>query len=299
MTSAIQSRGLTMAYGRKTAVSDVGFSVPAGAVYALLGRNGAGKSSLVRCLLGYQKPAEGSASLFGQDSWEHRARLMGRVGVVPEEPDTPPALTATQAAAFCRDLYPTWDQAGVTARLERFGVPAAVPAGSLSRGQKTQLALALALGPNPDLLILDDPTLGLDPVARRAFYQELLGDLADRGTTIFLTTHDLAGIEGIADRIGILREGRLIVDEAAETLKARHRLIRCGALTAAEAERALAPLAPVQVRTRAWGVEAVVAAFDEEAFQRLRLEAPEAEAEALSLEDLFMLAVATPLEVCP
>ena len=148
-----------MRYGRATACAGVSLSVARGAVYALLGRNGAGKSSLVRCLLGQQRPSSGRAMLFGEDVWKARARLMARVGVVPEEPDAPPAMTARQIAGFCRRLYPSWDQAGVDRRLERFGVPPGVAFGRLSKGEKGEVMLAAALGHAPELLVLDDPRL--------------------------------------------------------------------------------------------------------------------------------------------
>ena len=106
------------------------------------------------------------------------------------------------------------------ARLKRFGVALDTPFGKLSKGQKGQVSLSLALASAPRLLVLDDPTLGLDAVARKAVFEELIGDLADRGTTVFITTHDLAGVEPIADRVGILREGRLVLDEEMEALKA-------------------------------------------------------------------------------
>jgi len=213
---------LGVRYGSHVALDDVSLRVPRGAVYALLGRNGAGKSSLVRCLLGQQKPNTGRASLLGLDAWSERASAMARTGVVPEDPDAPPGMTVPRIAAFCARLYRSWDVPGVEARLERFDVPRDVPFGRLSKGQKGLVSLALALGHAPELLILDDPTLGLDAVARKALFEELVGDLADRGTSVLLTTHDLAGVEGIADRVGILREGRLVVDEEMETLKQRH-----------------------------------------------------------------------------
>src|SRR5262249_30055932 len=157
-----------------------------GSVFALLGSNGAGKSSLVRCALGEQKPAAGRARLFGRDVWRQRATLLKDVGVVPEEPDAPPAMTAKELLAFCRRLYPRSHGEGAVVRLARFGVPMDAPFGRLSKGQKGQVALTLALAPRPALLILDDPTLGLDPVARRAVFQELIGELAEHGTTVFL-----------------------------------------------------------------------------------------------------------------
>ena len=210
---------LTVRYGSRLAVDDVTLGVPRGSVYGLLGRNGAGKSSLIRCLLGQQKPEAGRTSLLGLDPWRRRSEAMKKIGVVPEEPDAPPTMTAHRIAAFCGRLYPGWDGAGVEERFRRFRIPHDVPFGKLSKGQKGLVSLALALGHAPEVLILDDPTLGLDVVARKALFEELVGDLADRKTTVLITTHDLAGVEGIADRVGILREGRLIVDREMESLK--------------------------------------------------------------------------------
>jgi ABC-type multidrug transport system ATPase subunit len=220
--AAVEVRGLTVRYGRTLVLDEVSLSVARGAVYALLGRNGVGKSSLVRCLVGLQRPDAGSVRLFGRDAWRFRQQLMERVGVVPEEPDAPPELTARELVALCGRLNVRWDEVAVRARLERFAVPPTTPFRQLSKGQKGAVMLALALGHDPDLLVLDDPTLGLDVVARRLVFGELVGELADRGTSLLLTTHDLAGIEGIADRVGILRGGRLALDGELDALKAEH-----------------------------------------------------------------------------
>jgi ABC-2 type transport system ATP-binding protein len=221
-TPVVTIERLTVRYGRTTAVDSVSLHIPPAAVYALLGRNGAGKSSLIRCLLGQRRPDAGSATLFGHDAWRGRRRAMLLTGVVPEDPDASPGLTPTEIARFCSRLYPTWNAKAVAERLRRVDVPTSVPFGSLSKGQKKLVSLALALGHEPKLLVLDDPTLGLDVPARRALFEELVGELADRGTTVLLTTHDLAGVEGIADRVGILVGGRLVVDETMESLKSRH-----------------------------------------------------------------------------
>ncbi len=212
---------LSIRYGRRRVLEDVSFTVAPGCVYALLGRNGAGKSSLVRCLVGQQRPAAGRPRLFGRDAWDDRARLMARVGFVPEEPDAPPELTAERVLRLTARLHgeSRWSLARTRDCVIRFGVPLDIPFARLSKGQKGAVMLALALGHAPDLLILDDPTLGLDVVARDAVFREVIGALADRGTTVFVTTHDLAAIEGIADRVGILRDGRLVVDEPLESLK--------------------------------------------------------------------------------
>jgi ABC-2 type transport system ATP-binding protein len=198
-------------------------------------------------------------------------------------------MTARQLARFCSGLYDTWDGAGLAARLERFGVPDDVAFGQLSKGQKGHVLLSLSLAGSPRLLILDDPTLGLDPVARHAVFDELIVDLAERGTTVFLTSHDLAGVEGIADRIGLLQAGRLVIDEEMETLKQRFRRLRVPGATAPAPEwaQALEALRPVSTVTRAWGWEAVVSAWDEErppgGFDKGQVEVS-----ALTLEEIFL-----------
>ena len=281
----IEAEGLRHCYGRSVALDGVSFTVGRGEVYALLGRNGSGKTTLIRCLLGHQKASAGSLRLRGLDAWSQREAALARVGVVAEEPDAPAARTARELMRFCAALHPGWDPAAVTALLARFEVPLDRPSGQLSRGQKAQLALALALGPRPELLVLDDPTLGLDPVARRQIYDELLVELADQGTTVFITTHDLAGIEGLASRAGILRQGRLLAEASLEELKSRFR--RLTAVQPVDAA-ALAPLGPIQTRRHALGWEAVVSRFDAAALAQATAGRAPVEVSGLSLEEIFV-----------
>ena len=216
----LETEGLSVAYGWTRVIEGLTLAVPRGSVFALLGRNGAGKSSLLRVLVGQRKAAAGRVRLLGQDPWPGRTALMARVGVVPEEPDAPPEMTPASLSAFCARLQPRWDRAAVEERLRRFEVPIDRSFGRLSKGQKGAVSLALALGHAPELLLLDDPTLGLDVVARDAVFREVIGDLADRGTTVFVTSHDLRAIEGIADDVAILHEGRLALAGPLERLKA-------------------------------------------------------------------------------
>jgi len=288
MSTILSATGLTVRYGRQTAVDDVSISIGSGTVYALLGRNGAGKSSLVRCLLGQSPPQQGRVELFGHDVWKHRARLMARVGVVAEEADAPPESRVRDLAWFQARLYPQWDTQAFARRLDRFGIDGKTRFGDLSKGQKKQVSLALALSTAPELLILDDPTLGLDVVARKSFFEEVLGELADRGITVFITTHDLAAVEGIADRIGMLRRGRLVLDEETETLKSRFRRIR---LAAPAMNLAQAELVAASVRQWGSGTEAVVTNFDEEALERLDRRGSVAEVVPMSLEEIFIAVV--------
>ncbi|MCG8457998.1 MAG: ABC transporter ATP-binding protein [Holophagales bacterium] len=253
---------LQVRYGPTTLLDGIDLEVRSGDVCALVGRNGVGKSSLVRCLLGQQRPTGGRAHLFGLDVWRHRSRLMEGVGVVPEEPDAPPSMSAAELARFCRRLYSSWDQAGYDARLERFGVPTRVPFSSLSKGQKAQVMMALALAPSPSLLVLDDPTLGLDVVARNAFFEELVDVLAERGTTVLLTSHDLPGIERVAVHIALLQEGKICLHEELEQLKARHRRLSIPTDLGLDPE----PMAPIAERARARRREILVSRFDPELF---------------------------------
>lgn len=294
--SAIELADLQVRYGRVAAVDGVSLEVAPGAVYALLGRNGSGKSSLVRCLLGQRRPDAGRVAMLGSDPWRERRRLMAEVGVVPEDPDAPPGMTVAQLVRFVARLAARWDDTAVAQRLASFAVPLEVPFARLSRGQRTQVMLALALGHRPRLLVLDDPSLGLDAVARREVFAELIGDLADRGTTVFVTSHDLTAIEGLADRVGFLVAGRLVLDEPLETLKGRfRRLIYAraaddpGAGSGSPAEEIVGAMEPLVLVPRGRQVEAVVSRFDPGAIERLRATgAAPVEVRPTALEEIFV-----------
>jgi ABC-2 type transport system ATP-binding protein len=301
--SAARAENLTIRYGGKTACENVTFEVRHGSVYALLGRNGAGKSSLIRCLLGLQKPDSGAAFLFGRNVWKERCRSLQRVGVVPEEPDAPPEMKVRQIAAFCSRLYPAWDQKALDARLERFGISKAGVFGNLSKGQKSMLQFALALAPGPDLVLMDDPTLGLDVVARKSIFEDLVCDLADRAPTVLITTHDLPGVEGIADRIGILRAGRLLLDMELDALKSCYRRLRyqrtgAGAQPGRHPELEL--FAAENIREDCMGIEAVVSDFDDGRFARFcsQDQVLNPEASSMSLEEI-MIAVTSEMNGRP
>jgi ABC-2 type transport system ATP-binding protein len=290
----VEIKELTVRYGRLTAVDRLSLDVPRGLVYALLGRNGSGKSSTVRCLLGQRRASAGSARLFGLDAWKERSRIMERVGVVPEQPDIPPETNAEKLARFMVRVAPRWRSRPFFDRLETFGVPRRRRFDKLSKGQQKQMALALALASTPDLLVLDDPTLGLDAVARRELFEELIGDLADHGTTVFLTTHDLAGVEGIADRVGILANGSLLVDEDLESLKARFcrlTLASTGEVAPDSIEAGLRHLGAISSEKVQGAVEAVVENFSEVGFGRFRDEVPVevVKIQSLPLEEIFIV----------
>lgn len=285
--TAIRANNVTVRYGTRTAVDDVSLSVNPGSVYALLGRNGAGKSSLVRAILGQLRPDRGSIEVLGKDIWRDRVTLMERVGIVSEEPDAPAEMRVKDLAWFSSRLYSRWKQDAFDERVGRFGIAQNAGFGTLSKGQKKQVTLALALATSPEVLILDDPTLGLDVVARKSLFEEVIAHMADYGITVLITTHDLAGVEAVADRVGILRGGKLVLDEETEVLKARFRRIRFASQPVALSG---ATLVAASVRQWGSGTEAVVSNYDDLAFERFRDTAKlgAAEVSAMSLEEIFI-----------
>ena len=285
--TAIQANNVTVRYGKRTAIEDVTLAVNPGTVYALLGRNGAGKSSLVRAILGQIRPDHGSVQVLSKDVWTHRTTLMERVGVVSEEPDAPADMRVGELAWFSSRLYSRWKQEAFDGRLERFGIPATSRFGDLSKGQKKQVTLALALATSPELLILDDPTLGLDVVARKSLFEEVIAHMADFGITVLITTHDLAPVEAVADRVGILRDGKLVLDEETETLKSRFRRIR---FSSQPVSLSAGNLLAASVRQWGSGTEAVISNYDDLAFERFRdaAQLTAADVSPMSLEEIFI-----------
>jgi ABC-2 type transport system ATP-binding protein len=292
-TNPVAVEGLTVRFGTTIAVDDISFAIGSGEVYALLGRNGAGKSTTISCLVGQRKAASGECRIFGIESWRGRRRVMARVGLVPETPDLPPGATAIELGRFLSRIRPAWNSEDYRDRLERVGVPKRLPSERLSKGQRRQLALAAVLAAEPEVLMLDDPTLGLDAVVRRTLLEELVGELADRGTTVLVTTHDLAGIEAIADRVGIMRSGRLVLDEAMTGLKERFRRLRCvlrNEVSSRDVASAIEPLEPASVRAVGVGLDAIVGNTDHELVESFRaaVGVSEISLESIGLEEIFI-----------
>lgn len=287
MSTAIRAENVTVRYGRRTAVDGVSFAVPPGTVYALLGRNGAGKSSLVRCLLGQLRAHRGKVEILGEDVWRNRIAVMERIGVVSEDPDAPPEMRVSELGRFWSKLYSRWHQSSFDERIARFGIGANRRFDELSKGQKKQVMLALALATSPAIVVLDDPTLGLDVVAKKSLFEEVIAHMADFGTSVLITTHDLGGVESVADRVGILLDGKLVLDEETDTLKSRFRRIRIANQPVALTNGTL-----VAATVRKWGngTEAVVTNYDDLAFERFRDTAKVASAEVspMSLEEIFI-----------
>jgi ABC-2 type transport system ATP-binding protein len=220
MTDVISTHRFTKHYGSRCVVNCLNLRVQAGGVYGLLGRNGAGKSTTIRMLLGMAKPTYGRAELLGHDVATLPPEVRGRIAYLAEGHPLYGWMTVGEAIRFIRAFHAErWNQHLLEQVLEHFELPLGKKIRRLSNGQRAHVALALAIAPDPDLLILDDPTLGLDTVARREFLVSLIHVIQRDGRTILFSSHILSDVERVADRIGILVDGVLRVDCPTEHFK--------------------------------------------------------------------------------
>ena len=223
---AVQTRALHKNYGKMSAVADLNLEVPSGSVFALLGLNGAGKSTLLKMLIGLVRPTSGSAFCLGMEIGSRGMEIRQKVGYLGAEPRIYGYMSAGQAVRFCRGLYQRWNDGIVERYMEEFQIPAEKKMHQLSQGQKNQLALILALAPGPELLLLDEPTTGFDPVKRRLFYNAVLQEIVAEGKTVLLASHQLEDVERVADQVGLMHRGRLVHTCSLDDLRDREKEIR-------------------------------------------------------------------------
>jgi ABC-2 type transport system ATP-binding protein len=216
----IEMSGVVKQFGRKPVLEGVNLSVPAGQTFAFLGRNGAGKTTTIRMLLGLIKPDAGTVRVLGLDAQAQPTEVRRRVGYVAEDQAMFGWMRVRQIISFVKPFYPTWDDKWAKQLAERFELPMETKVRHLSKGQGVRLALLLALAHRPELVILDDPTLGLDPIMRKDFLRDLVTYLQGERVTVFFSSHLLYEIEPVADVVAILDRGRIVKQAPTEELRA-------------------------------------------------------------------------------
>jgi ABC-2 type transport system ATP-binding protein len=229
MNDAIRLTDLRVRYGRVRALDGLSLVVRRGEIYGLLGRNGAGKTTTLRVLMGIVGTDGGTIELLGHPMKRVSVATKRDIGYVSQEQTFYPWMTPLQLGRFVGAFYPTWDDAEYLRLLRVLDVPPDRRSGILSGGTRTKLGLALALAPRPPLLLLDEPTAGLDPVARREFNDMVAGMAAERGTTVLLSSHLVDEVEGIATHVGIVQAGRTSIEGRTDELRDRVRRVRSDA----------------------------------------------------------------------
>ena len=217
----IETRALSKRYGRKLALDHLDLAIPRGRIHAIVGANGAGKSTLFRILMGFMPPTAGEARILGKDSQSLTPQDRSRIGFVNEEHTLANWMRVSQVTAMQRHQYARWNQQAFDSVIGHYHVLPEQKVGQLSRGERAGFNLALALAQGPELLVLDEPTLGLDVVAKRAFLESLLYSNAADDCTVIYCSHQMEEIERVADNLIILERGQLKNMSAPEDFTAR------------------------------------------------------------------------------
>lgn len=280
----LETRGLTKRFGKRAVLDGCDLAVPAGSVTGLLGSNGAGKTTLIRCLLGLAKPDAGSARTYGEEAWDLSAATKARIGYVAQTPAHFAWMRVCDLIAYAGTFYPTWDHALAERLCAQWSIAGHTRASLLSPGESQRLALVLALAHRPELLVLDEPAASLDPVGRRQFLAAVL-EAASAGVTVLFSTHLCADLERVADRVAVLKDGRIAVQAGVDELKERVKRLRVSVTTLLPATLPVSHL--LSRRDVADGSVLVVSESAEESGQRLQRDYGATVAiDVLGLEDI-------------
>ncbi|MBK5288272.1 MAG: ABC transporter ATP-binding protein [Acidimicrobiia bacterium] len=220
MTAAIETHQLTKRYGAARGIEELDLRVGAGVVFGFLGPNGAGKSTTIRTLLDFQRPTSGAATLLGLDSRRDSVEIRTRVGYLPGDLHLFDRMTGGEHLAWFARARGVHDEHLTGSLVERFGITMDRPVQDLSKGNRQKVGLLLAFMHAPELLILDEPTAGLDPLMQAEF-EQLVRETTAAGRTVLLSSHSLSEVQQVADRVAIIRDGRLIVSDTVDRLRAR------------------------------------------------------------------------------
>ncbi|MDP1797515.1 MAG: ABC transporter ATP-binding protein [Planctomycetaceae bacterium] len=219
----VDIKRVTRRFGTKTALDEVSLVVPRGGVFGLIGGNGAGKTTLIKHILGMFKPQAGSVQVFGLDPVENPVGTLGRIGYLSEERDLPNWMRVGELMRYTQAFFPNWDETYAEELRVAFDLDPKAKVQNLSRGQRARAGLLVALAHRPDLLVLDEPSSGLDPVVRRDILGAIIRTIADEGRTVLFSSHLLDEVERVADRVAIIHQGRIVLTAPMDEIKDTHR----------------------------------------------------------------------------
>jgi ABC-2 type transport system ATP-binding protein len=216
---------VTRRFGATAALDRVSLGVPRGSVFGLVGENGAGKTTLIKHVMGLFKPQEGSVRVFGLDPVADPVGVLARVGYLSEDRDLPEWMRIWELLRYLRPFYPTWDDSLAEELLVRFELDVNAQIKTLSQGQRARTALLSALAYRPELLVLDEPSTGLDPIVRRDILTAIIKTIADEGRTVLFSSHLLEEVERVSDRVAMMSQGRIVLDGPLDEIKESHRRV--------------------------------------------------------------------------
>jgi ABC-2 type transport system ATP-binding protein len=288
-TPAIQIEDLTYAYGHAEAVHDLNLTVQPGRCYGLFGRNGAGKTTAMKCLLNLLRPQSGYVRVFGLDSAEHEVAVKRRLAYVPDQVAFYPWMSVRETLDYLASFRVQWNRKTEQELFARFQLDPAQRIASLSKGQRTQVALIAAVCPETELLVLDEPTSGLDPIVRREFIETVIGAYQEGNPgnrTILVSTHLITEFEGLIDEFTIIDNGRTVLTLDSDQAREHYQKIRA---RFAQSPPELDLKAALRVRRNGRELELITNGAGPELMERLRQHSPEAlSTEALTLEEIFV-----------
>lgn len=221
----LEIQNLTRHFGEKLALDRVSLAIPSGIVLGLVGENGAGKTTLIKHVLGLLKAERGSVRVFGRDPVKESVKVLSEIGYLSEEPDLPGWMRVQELMRYVQAFYPGWDEQYAEELREQFGLDPAARLKNLSKGQRARAGLIVALAYRPRLLVLDEPSSGLDPIVRRDILAAIIRTIADEGRTVLFSSHLLSEVERVCDRVAMLKAGRIVFDGQLDEIKQSHRRI--------------------------------------------------------------------------
>ena len=218
----IEVRNLTRKFRRKLALDDVSFDVPAGCVFGLVGENGVGKTTLINHLLGSYIPQQGTVRVLGMDPAEHPVETLSRIGILTEDRTMPSWMTVQDLVKFTSAFYPDWDPKFADELLDMFQLDPLAKIKTLSRGEKAKAELLTALAHKPELLVLDEPSSGLDVIVRHEILKAIIRDVAGEGRTVFFSSHLLDEVERVSDYVAVMVKGKIVLCDSLDNIRSSH-----------------------------------------------------------------------------
>ena len=250
--TVVEVRDLVRTFWRKTALGGVSINVPRGTVFGLVGENGAGKTTLMKHLLGLLKPTSGSVRVFGIDPVADPVGVLSRIGYLSEDRDLPHWMRVDELIRYTKAFYPDWDDAYAEQLRQLFNLPNHARVKHLSRGEKAKAGLLIALAYRPELLLLDEPSSGLDPVVRRDILSAIIRTVADEGRTVIFSSHLLEEVERVSDHVAMVIQGKIVLDGPMDDVKAKHHRVNLRLAEPAAAPPALSGALSMEGSGRDW-----------------------------------------------